>query len=69
MYQQVRREIFRDYDGMDNDPIIPSLDIYSDESTLKNEYGDILTVRSPNENVQNILNNLFYDVLNIEFNL
>tara|TARA_A100001035_G_scaffold276631_1_gene272006 strand:+ start:1924 stop:3651 length:1728 start_codon:yes stop_codon:yes gene_type:complete len=69
-YQQVRREIFRDYDAMDNDPIIASaLDIYSDESTLKNEYGDILTVRSPNENVQAILNNLFYDVLNIEFNL
>ena len=36
---------------------------------LKNEYGDILTVRSTNENVQQILNNLFYDVLNIEFNL
>ena len=54
---------------MDNDPIIIALDIYSDESTLKNEYGDILTVRSPNENVQAILNNLFYDVLNIEFNL
>ena len=69
-YQQVRREIFRDYDAMDNDPIIASaLDIYSDESTLKNEYGDILTVRSPNENVQAIFNNLFYDVLNIEFNL
>ena len=69
-YQQVRREIFRDYDAMDNDPIIASaLDIYSDESTLKNEYGDILTVRSPNENTQAILNNLFYDVLNIEFNL
>tara|TARA_B100001996_G_scaffold258080_1_gene200700 strand:- start:1917 stop:3644 length:1728 start_codon:yes stop_codon:yes gene_type:complete len=69
-YQQVRREIFRDYDAMDNDPIIASaLDIYSDESTLKNEYGDILTIRSSNENVQSILNNLFYDVLNIEFNL
>jgi len=69
-YQQVRREIFRDYDAMDNDPIIASaLDIYSDESTLKNEYGDILTIRSSNENVQSILNNLFYDILNIEFNL
>jgi len=69
-YQQVRRELFRDYDGMDNDPILASaLDIYSDESTLKNEYGDILTIRSTNEQVQQILNNLFYDVLNIEFNL
>ena len=65
-YQQVRRELFRDYDAMDNDPILASaLDIYSDESTLKNEYGDILTIRSSNEQVQQILNNLFYDVLNI----
>ena len=36
-YHQVRRELFRDYDEMDNDPIIASaLDIYADECTLKN---------------------------------
>src|SRR5210317_639692 len=35
-YHQVRRELFRDYDAMDQDPIIASaLDIYSDESTTK----------------------------------
>ena len=69
-YQQVRREIFRDYDALDNDPILASaLDIYADESTLKNEYGDILTIRSSDEEVRAILNNLFYDVINIEFNL
>jgi len=69
-YQQVRREIFRDYDAMDQDPIIASaLDIYSDESTLKNEFGDTLTIVSDNERVYDILHNLFYDILNIEFNL
>ena len=69
-YQQVRREVFRDYDAMDNDPILASaLDIYADESTLKNEFGDILTITSDNQQVQEILNNLFYDVLNVEFNL
>jgi hypothetical protein len=69
-YQQVRREIFRDYDAMDQDPIIASaLDIYSDESTLKNEFGDTLTIVSDNEKVYDILHNLFYDILNIEFNL
>lgn len=69
-YHQVRRELFRDYDAMDNDPIISSaLDIYSDESTTKNEYGDILAIKSSNENVSAILHNLFYDVINIEFNL
>lgn len=69
-YQQVRREIFRDYDAMDQDPIISSaLDIYSDESTLKNEFGDTLTIVSDNERIYDLLHNLFYDILNIEFNL
>jgi hypothetical protein len=69
-YQQVRREVFRDYDAMDNDPILASaLDIYADESTLKNEFGDTLLIHSDNQKVQDLLNNLFYDVLNVEFNL
>ena len=69
-YHQVRRELFRDYDAMDNDPIIASaLDIYSDESTTKDEYGDVLQIKSTNEHVRDVLTNLFYDVINIEFNL
>ena len=69
-YHQVRRELFRDYDAMDNDPIIASaLDIYADESTLKNEFGDVVQIKSKNEKVKDILENLFYDILNIEFNL
>ena len=69
-YHQVRRELFRDYDAMDNDPIISSaLDIYADESTLKNEFGDVVQIKSKNEKVKDILENLFYDILNIEFNL
>ena len=69
-YHQVRRELFRDYDAMDNDPIISSaLDIYADESTLKNEFGDVVQIKTKNEKVKEILENLFYDILNIEFNL
>jgi hypothetical protein len=69
-YHQVRRELFRDYDAMDNDPILSSaLDIYSDESTTKNEYGDVLQIKSTNENVREVLHNLFYDIMNVEFNL
>jgi hypothetical protein len=69
-YQQVRREVFRDFDAMDNDPIIASaLDIYADESTLKNESGDVLVIQSENDRIQALLENLFYDILNIEFNL
>lgn len=69
-YHQVRRELFRDYDAMDNDPIISSaLDIYADECTLKNEFGEVVQIKSKNEKVKEILENLFYDILNIEFNL
>ncbi len=69
-YHQVRRELFRDYDAMDQDPIISSaLDIYADESTTKNEYGDVLQIKSTNENIREVLHNLFYDIMNIEFNL
>ena len=69
-YHQVRRELFRDYDAMDNDPIMSSaLDIYADESTTKNEYGEVLQIKSSNENIKEILHNLFYDIMNVEFNL
>ena len=67
-YQQARLQLFRDYDLMDNDPIISSvLDIYADESTVKNEFGEILSITSGNDQVQKALYNLFYDILNIEF--
>lgn len=69
-YQASRLELFRDYDVMDMDPIIASaLDIYSDECLVPSEYGKILTIKSENENIKKILENLFYDILNIEFNM
>jgi hypothetical protein len=69
-YQQVRADLFRDYDSMDHDPILASaLDIYADESTTKNEHGDILKIHCSDENVKQILHNLFYDIVNIEFTL
>jgi len=69
-YQVIRRELFLDYDAMDNDPIIASaLDIYADECTTKNEYGDVLTIKTENQQVKEILESLFYDTMNIEFNL
>ena len=65
-----RLALFKDYESMDSDPIISSaLDIYSDESTMKGEYGQVVTVKSDNENIKEILNNLLYDIMNIEFNL
>ena len=65
-----RLELFRDYEAMDTDSIISSaLDIYADECTAKDEFGDVLTIQSSNDKVQKVLHNLFYDVMNIEFNL
>jgi len=69
-YQASRLELFRDYDVMDMDPILSSaLDIYADECTTKNEMGEVLTIRSEDDNIKAILDNLFYEILNIEFNL
>ena len=69
-YQNTRVQIYSDYEAMDTDPIVASaLDIIADECTLKNEVGDVLQIRSADENIQKILRSLFYDVLNIEFNL
>lgn len=69
-YQQIRQELFRDYDSMDQDPIIASaLDIYADESTSRNEYGRVLEIKTNNEHIKSILDNLFYDVVNVEFNM
>jgi|5B_taG_2_1085324.scaffolds.fasta_scaffold09987_2 hypothetical protein len=65
-----RLALFKDYESMDSDPIISSaLDIYSDESTMKGEYGEVVSIKSDNENIKEILHNLFYDIMNIEFNL
>ena len=69
-YQYLRPQLYSEYDVMDNDAIIASaLDILADESTLKNDVGEVLQIRSANEDIQKILYNLFYDVLNVEFNL
>jgi hypothetical protein len=69
-YQYYRTYLYGDYDTMDTDAIIASaLDIVADECTLKNDMGEVLQIRSSDEDIQKILYNLFYDVLNIEFNL
>lgn len=69
-YQQVRIDLFRDYDSMDMDPILSSaLDIYADECTARNEFGSVLKIHHEDNDVKQLLENLFYDILNVEFNL
>jgi len=65
-----RIQLYTDYESMDTDAIVASaLDIVADESTLRNDMGEVLQIRSSDESIQKILYNLFYDILNIEFNL
>jgi len=69
-YDVARKELFKDYEVMDSDPIISSaLDIYCDESTVSNVENQILSIKSDNPKVTKILHNLFYNIINIEFNL
>ena len=69
-YEIRKHDLFRDYELMDQDPIIASaLDIYSDESTIDNIEGEILKIKTENSKIGKILHNLYYDIINIEFNL
>lgn len=67
-YERMAR--YADYSEMEFTPEIASaLDIYSDEVTTFNEKGGILEVKSKNGEIKDILETLFYDILNIEFNI
>ena len=69
-YQTMRVQLYSDYEAMNTDAIIASaLDIIADESTLKDDMGEVLRIKSTDDDIQKILYNLFYDVLNVEFNL
>ncbi len=62
--------LYNDYMQMDRDPILSSaLDLYAEESTTRDEFEDILSITTDNKNIEDILQNLFYDILNIPFNL
>lgn len=43
--------------------------LFTHNCTTKNEFGDILTIHTKNQDVKEALHNLFYDVLDVEFNL
>lgn len=69
-YIYLRPQMYSEYDVMDNDAIVASaLDIMAEESSLKNDFGEVIQIRSSDDDIQKMLYNLFYDVLNIEFNL
>ena len=61
---------YSDFSEMEYTPEISSaLDIYSEESVAADESGNVLHIRSENPTIKKILNELFYDTINVEFNL
>lgn len=43
--------------------------VFTHNCLVPSEFGKVITIRSNNEDIKRILENLFYDILNIEFNL
>jgi len=68
--QQSRFERYLDFDQMEYSPELHSaLDIYADEMTTSNEFSKLLTIKCPNEEILFTLENLYHNILNIDFNL
>lgn len=67
-YERLSR--YADYSEMEFTPEIASaLDIYADECTSHDEEGFVINVKSQNEEIKAVLETLFFDIINIEFNL
>ena len=67
---QSRMERYLDFDQMEYSPELHSaLDIYADEMTTSNEFSKLLTIKCPNEEIRFTLENLYHNILNIDFNL
>ena len=61
---------YSDFSEMEYTPEISSaLDIYSEESVASDENGKTLHIFSENSKIREILTELFYDTLNIEYNM
>lgn len=69
-YEADRFTAYQDYRAMDNSPeVSAALDILADECVTKNERGEILGIYSDNSRVKNTLKDLFYNTLNVNYNL
>ena len=61
---------YSDFSEMEYTPEISSaLDIYAEETVAPDEKGNVLHIYSENPTIQRLLDELFYDTLNVEFNL
>jgi hypothetical protein len=69
-YEAQRLPAFMDYEGMEYYPMIASaLDLYAEEATTIGENGKMLNIYSKSDRVKKVLEDLFYDVLNVNTNL
>lgn len=65
-----RMSRYSDFSEMESTPEISSaLDIYAEETVSQDESGKTLHIYSENRKIQDLLETLFYETLNIEFNL
>lgn len=65
-----RMSRYSDFSEMESTPeICSALDIYAEESVSPGADGKVLHIYSDNRKIQNLLESLFYDTLNVEFNL
>ena len=65
-----RMSRYSDFSEMEATPEIGSaLDIYAEETVSCDERGQVLHIHSENNRIQEILEELFYDVINVDFNL
>ena len=70
MATQNRAERYIDFDQMEYTPEIASaLDIYADEMTTSTSLNPLLNIKCTNEEIKYVLEQLFTNVMNIEFNL
>ena len=61
---------YSDFSEMEATPEISSaLDIYAEESVSPDASGSIMSIYSDNRKVKELLDNLFYDIINIDFNM
>tara|TARA_R100001591_G_scaffold13662_1_gene19814 strand:+ start:454 stop:2445 length:1992 start_codon:yes stop_codon:yes gene_type:complete len=70
MSTQSRLTRYSDFEQMEYTPELASaLDIFADEMTTFNVYNRMLKIQCQDEEIKQILETLYYKVLNIEFNL
>ena len=66
-YERLSR--YSDYNEMEQMPELHgALDIYADEANCKSDNGHVIEIRSKNEEIKETLEELFYEILNVDFN-